>query len=249
MQEVEKKFKFLQVNGSPLSIYVSDELFMPNQTTAAVAEAVTLHPEERGIEIGAGIGPISILLASRSELGHLYTVEYVEKQLNLARRNIAKYGLEGKITPYQGNIFDPIRQNHPEIQVDFIVSDISGMAEVPARALDWYPSAIPTGGIDGADKVISLIEQASQFLKPTGRLYFPVVVNFSDGDKILTVAKKHFTNVVPKSRTSLPLPADLYSKVKDLNTSSGVYAPFEQRGSRFLWHLDVYEATQPKSRE
>ncbi|MBM3232892.1 hypothetical protein FJZ18_01865 [Candidatus Pacearchaeota archaeon] len=241
---IEKTFKFLNIRDSCLTIEISDELFMPNQTTAAVAESVRVSSGDIGIELGAGIGPISIILASNPLLTHLYTTEIVEDQWSLAKKNLAKYRLENKVTPYNGDLFEPIRQNHPGLEVDFIVSDISGMAEEPARKLGWYPTHIPSGGTDGTDKIVPLIVQSGEFLKTSGRLYFPIVVNFSDGDKILAAAHKYFDRIERVKRTSLPLSKELCAVV--LSLSSGLYENLEPRGSRGLWHLDTYVAEEPK---
>src|SRR2546423_5753520 len=180
---IEKEFKFLKIENKPLKLFVSEKLFIPNKTTQTIAEAVEVHTDETGIELGAGTGPLTVLIASRP-IAHLYSVERVKEQYDLAKKNVEKYNLSNKVTLYEGNIFDPIKENHPGIKVDFIVSDISGMAEEPGRALGWYPPSIPTGGQDGTNKIIPLIEQSTNFLKENGRLYFPVVVNFSDGEKI-----------------------------------------------------------------
>lgn len=241
---VEQEFKFLKVENIPLRMYVSNNLFVPNKTTQTIAEAVQVNAGETGIELGAGTGPLTVLIASRP-IAHLYSVERVKEQYLLAKRNVEKYDLSTKVTLYEGNIFDPIEENHPGIKVDFIVSDISGMAEEPGRSLGWYPPSIPTGGVDGTDKIIPLIEQATNYLKENGRLYFPVVVNFSDAGKILRTAEEKFSSLEKLATTKIPLTGELLSIVDNLK--SGLYKPIERQGSRGFWHLEVYKATQPKN--
>ncbi len=235
----EKEFTFLKLHNAPLKLYASPRLFMPNQTTAAIAESVKINGGEIGIEIGAGIGPLSVLLASQP-LKHLYSTEVNEEQCEIARKNHKRYNLSDKITLYRGSIFDPIAENHPDLKADFIVSDISGMAEEPGRKLGWYPPAIPTGGPDGTEKIIPLIEQAPHFLKPEGRLYFPIVVNFSDGDKIKRIAQDNFKEIELVNSVSIPLTKELLNIVDNL--SSGIYLPVQRAGSRGRWHLEIYEA-------
>lgn len=240
----EKSFPFLTLQSQPLSLNVSSHLFMPNQTTAAIADAVTLHDGEEGIEIGAGVGPLTIMLASQP-IKHLYTIELVQEQWELAQRNIQKYNLQGKVTSYHGSIFDPIAQHHPNLKVDFIVSDISGMAEEPARKLGWYPPLIPTGGADGTQQIIPLIEQAPNYLKPQGRLYFPVVINFSDSDAIKRTAQEKFQELELVNHISMPLTKEMVSTIESM--CSGIYADIERKGSRGYWHLEVWEATKPRN--
>ena len=241
---VEKEFKFLKLGNIPLKLFVSGNLFIPNKTTQTIAEAVQVNAGETGIELGAGTGPLTVLIASRP-IAHLYSVERVKEQYMLAKRNVEKYDLSDKVTLYEGNIFDPIKENHPALKVDFIVSDISGMAEEPGRALGWYPPSVPTGGEDGTDKIIPLIEQSTDFLKENGRLYFPVVVNFSDGDKILKAAENKFVHLEKLATASIPLTSELLTIVDNLG--SGLYKPIDRQGSRGFWHLDIYKATQPRN--
>jgi methylase of polypeptide subunit release factors len=241
---VEQEFRFLKLNNVPLRLYISHELFRPNQTTQTITEAIKVNANETGIELGAGVGPITVLIGSQP-ISHLYSVETVTEQYLLAKRNVEKYNLSNKVTLYNGSIFEPIKENHPGLKVDFIVSDISGMAEEPGRSLGWYPPSVPTGGEDGTDKIVPLIQQSLNYLKANGRLYFPVVVNFSNGDKILEAARDRFEHVEKLATTNLPLTGELINIVDSLK--SGLYKPVERKGSRGFWQLDVYKAERPKS--
>src|SRR5258708_4845665 len=113
---VEQEFKFLKLENIPLKLFVSNKLFVPNKTTQTIADAVQVNADETGIELGAGTGPLTVLIASRP-IAHLYSVEKVKEQYDLAKRNVEKYDLSNKVTLYKGNIFDPIKENHPEIKV------------------------------------------------------------------------------------------------------------------------------------
>jgi len=243
IQTTEQEFKFLRLNNNPINLYVSPSLFMPNQTTALIAEAVKLNPGEIGIELGAGTGPLTVLLASQP-IAQLYAVEIVKEQCELAKKNIEKYNLQNKVTFYQGSIFEPIINNHQGLKADFIVSDISGMSENSGRTLNWYPPHIPTGGQDGTEAIIPLIEQSPNFLKESGRLYFPIVVNFSYKDKILNAANEKFGKLEKIAETRIPLTGEMMSIVENLN--SGVYKPVTRKGSRGFWELEIYEANEPK---
>jgi hypothetical protein len=110
--------------------------------------------------------------------------------------------------------------------------------------LGWYPPSIPTGGDDGTNKIIPLIEQATNYLKENGRLYFPVVVNFSDADKILRTAEEKFASLEKLATANIPLTGELLGIVDNLR--SGLYKPIDRQGSRGFWQLDVYKAVQPK---
>ncbi len=218
--------------------------FLPNQTTETIYKAIKINPNETGIELGSGIGPLSILIASQP-ITHLYTIEIIQEQCELARKNVLKYGLEKRITILQGFLFEPLLNNFPEIKANFIVSDVSGMTNI-GYELGWYPKNIPAGGTDGTELIIPLIIQAPYFLdqkNPSSRLYFPVVTNFSDSNKILEAAKKTFNKLEEKASRKIPLKAEQLAIVE--NSTYRPFAPIERKGTRGYWEIKVYEAREP----
>ena len=77
---------------------------------------------------------------------------------------------------YNGSLLEPIP---PGTLADVLIADVSGIAEIPARILGWYPSSIPSGGTDGTDTTIQVLDQAVTYLAEGGRLYFPVAVGLA----------------------------------------------------------------------
>ncbi|MBI2449164.1 methyltransferase [Candidatus Pacearchaeota archaeon] len=189
-----------------LSLYVSPELFKPNQTTQLFVEAIknagiTLA-DKRVSDIGSGVGPLAIY-AALEDAESVNAVEIVEEQYDLLRKNIEKNNVGHKVTAYHGSFFDPIPDG---IKADIIMADCSGMAEKLARVTGWYPPKIPTGGEDGAEKVISVLERAGHYLAENGKLYIPIAVCFSDREKILDTARARFKNLELRAEGRFPLP-------------------------------------------
>ena len=237
-----QRFRF---DDKTLDLHIIPErTFLPNQTTEIIYKAIKINPSETAIELGSGIGPLSLLIALQP-ITHLYTVEIIQEQCELARENVLKYGLEDKITILKGSLFEPLRNNFPEIKADFIVSDVSGITDI-GYELGWYPKNIPTGGTDGIELIIPLIKQAPYFLaqqNPNSRLYFPVATSFSDGNKILETAKKTSRKLEERASRKIPLKAEQLAIVD--NSTYRPFAPIERKGSRGYWEIKVYEAREP----
>lgn len=237
-------FKF---NEHELELHtIPGRTFQPNQVTGLIYNAIKIHDDETGIEIGAGIGPLTILTASKP-IEHLYTTEIVQKQCEVAGKNIKKHGLEHKVTILQGNLFQPIRDQYPDLKADFIVSDVSGMTDV-GYELEWYPNNIPTGGLDGTENILPLLEQAPSFLNtenPKARIYFPIIPQFSDSEKILDTARSHFGKLEKIAFQKIPLKQEQMEIIK--NSKTMLYSPLEPKGRRAFWYAQVYKARNPLS--
>ncbi len=61
---------------------------------------------ERALDLGSGIGSVALAVAWRLPGCTMATIEAQEISLRLARKSIAKNGVEGRITPYLGDLRD-----------------------------------------------------------------------------------------------------------------------------------------------
>lgn len=65
-----------------------------------------LPPGQRGLEIGCGIGGISINVLLRRPDVHMTALDIAESQLTLARGNAARYGVQDRLEGTAGNSMD-----------------------------------------------------------------------------------------------------------------------------------------------
>ena len=90
--------------------------------------------------------------------------------LDVAARNVADYGLEGRVSLHRGDLFKPIG----EARYDLIISnppyvDAKGMAELP-RECRAEPKLALSGGGDGLDIVRRILSEAGRHLTARGGL-------------------------------------------------------------------------------
>ena len=103
-----------------------------------------------------------------------------------------------------GSLFEPWKEE----KFDYIVDDISGVAEEVAKISPWFENIPCNSGKDGTLLTIEVIKQASEFLNPDGALFFPVI-SFSNTEKISEFARRKFSNVDLICREEWPLPKEM----------------------------------------
>lgn len=236
----EPRIKVFNLGKHRIPLYISDDLFMPNQTSELFTSAAKINQGDTVFDIGSGVGPLAIWAALEPSKA-VYAVEIVEEQCRLLRRNMEINGVCNRVSLYEGSFFDPIPNG---VKADVMLTDCSGMSEKLARVTGWYPPKIPAGGEDGAEKVISVLERAGHYLTENGKLYFPIAVCFSDREKILDAARSRFAGLEKKVEREFPLPPREKDAILEIMPAS-FRKDLAQKGSRYLWRAEIYEASQP----
>ncbi len=227
-----------------------DKLFTPNKTTKLFTKAVKINPGDVVFDIGSGLGPLAIWAALEPS-SHVYSVEIVKEQYELAKQNVKNNGLESKITLYNGKLFEPIPEG---IKADVIIADVSGISERIARKMTtngvhWYPLCIPTGGEDGTDIIRTVLEQAGNYLTPNGRLYYPVA-SLSNHQRIEDLAEKIYKTRNMIIEVDFPLEEgqkEMIERIGEqmMKETGGKAYTLGKKGSRYTWKGWIYEASNP----
>lgn len=246
-----------RVTDPPLELYTSDEAFRPNPTTVRFARVVHVKPGDVVFDIGTGIGPLAIK-AALDGAREVHGVDPVPMHCEFARRNAAKYGVASRVTIHQGRLFDPLRApagsngcgaTGPARQADIIIGDVSGIADPIAHALGWYSSEVPAGGPDGADLIVAMLTGAAEFLRPGGRVYFPVAMDLSNEARIRDAASSAFAsveNALDKPWVEFPLSE---SEVRAIHEAYAGCLPgyvHIHQGRRPFWRGQILAASRPR---
>jgi methylase of polypeptide subunit release factors len=216
----------------------SPTAFVPNTTTNILFQAALPLTGLHVLDMGCGIGPIAIASAL-SGAASVTAVDVVQEACHLAKLNAELNGVGDKVKVSPSYLFRDLEPNH----FDLIISDVSGISDQIARRSPWYPSSIPTGGIDGTTLAIEVINSAKKYLRPGGRLVFPVI-SLSRASSIEIAAQKVFgTSLIKVSETAIPFHPDLCRDKEWLaeQKSEGLL-DYTVRGSRFCWSLIIYSA-------
>jgi HemK-related putative methylase len=226
------------IGAFELSLCLSDRVFQPTTTTQKIAEMVQVPQGGSVLDLGCGTGPLAIF-AAKSGAGEVVAVDIMPEAVELARQNVQLNGVADKVTVLCGDLFKPVQGR----RFDVIVNDVSGIAERVARISPWYPESIPTGGEDGTDVVLRVLEDASKYLNPGGSLYF-AISSLSDTRKIIGHAKNVYGDRVELLGSyKFPFSPELTEQIHELEQLQNAgKISFETRRSRHLWTLDLLRA-------
>ncbi|MGY3131564.1 ribosomal protein L3 glutamine methyltransferase [Bradyrhizobium sp. USDA 4503] len=125
---------------------------------------------ERVLDLCTGSGCLAILAARHFPNAAVDAVDISKDALEVAARNVADHGLDGRLTLHRGDLFKPLGGS----RYDLIISnppyvDAEGMAALP-RECRAEPKIAFDGGADGLDIVRRLLDEARQHLTPQGGL-------------------------------------------------------------------------------
>jgi ribosomal protein L3 glutamine methyltransferase len=125
---------------------------------------------ERVLDLCTGSGCLAILAAHHFPNAAVDAVDISKGAIEVATRNVAEYGLEGRISLYRGDLFAPLGDN----RYDLIITnppyvDAEGMAALPPECRA-EPKLAFDGGRDGLDVVRRILREAPDHLAPNGGL-------------------------------------------------------------------------------
>ena len=123
-------------------------------------------------ELGAGSGAISLALASERPDLTIVGVELSPDALKWAEFNLKKLALPNAAF-LQGDLFTPVAGR----KFDLIAANLPYIPEgdrnkLPRNVRDFEPDEALFGGADGLDVFARALEQAPDYLKPDGRVFF-----------------------------------------------------------------------------
>lgn len=150
------------------------ELFVELVLAQVAAEPLPRPPHV--LELCAGSGCVAITLALRLPGARVAATDISPAALAVARRNVARHHLEGRVALGEGDLcaplaalsggrpFDLIVSNPPYIPTDLI----AGMGR---HVADHEPHLALDGGADGLDPHRRILADALPFLAPGGRMF------------------------------------------------------------------------------
>lgn len=124
----------------------------------------------RVLDLCTGSGCLAILASQSFPNATIDAVDISGDALAVAARNVADYGLEDRVSLYQGDLFDAVG----DARYDLIITnppyvDAEGMEGLPRECLH-EPQIAFDGGDDGLDIVRKILDAAKHHLTPDGGL-------------------------------------------------------------------------------
>ncbi|MBN8441729.1 MAG: 50S ribosomal protein L3 N(5)-glutamine methyltransferase [Thauera sp.] len=155
---------------------VDERVIVPRSFFAELLEdgfAPWIEDPERvtsALDMCTGSGCLAVLMAHAYPNAEITAVDLSDDALDVARQNVADYGLEGKIELVNSDVFDALGER----TYDLILSNppyvtAEAMDSLPAEYLHEPRMALAAGD-DGLDVVRRLIAEGARHLNPGGIL-------------------------------------------------------------------------------
>src|SRR5690606_2633736 len=159
--------------------YVDERVIVPRSPIAELLDqglAPWVEPEsvQAVLDMCTGSGCLAILAALAFSDARVDAADVSPDALEVARRNVADYGLQDRLTLHRSDLFDQL----PAAAYDVIVCNPPYVNSASMAALpDEYrhePALALAGGADGMDLVRRILAAAPRYLAPQGVLVLEI---------------------------------------------------------------------------
>ncbi len=164
-----------------LDLIITPAVLIPRPETEGLVDLAamayqrlqSLKPTPRLVDVGTGSGAVAIALVKEGNLKEVMATESSREALEVARRNVIKHGLGGRVRLMEGDLLLPI-----EGTLDLIVGNLP---YIPTSRLpdlqpevQWEPQQALDGGPDGLDVIRRLLTQAKEKLASDGAILLEI---------------------------------------------------------------------------
>jgi SAM-dependent methyltransferase len=213
-------------DGGPFDYEVSPRVFVPTLTSEAIVEAFAFVSNMGVVlDVGCGGGFLAIV-AARLGATRVYATDISEEAVELTRTNADRAGVGDRVRVLCSDGLEAFTEH--AVSADVVINDISGVPDVLASRLGWYPDG-GVGGGDGIALPLRIIDGLPAVLNPdTGVLVQPLgSVQFTPAIKRRLDAMFRKRTVAAYRQFFLPKQA-LSGDLSEIN-------PLRQQGRMRLW--------------
>jgi len=235
----ERNFNFILDKSSEVLMNLGNGVFIPTRTTKLLIKAVSGYVSKPGkmLDLGAGSGVIGISLYLKGlAKSPFYASDLSENAIDCMEKNAILHNLP--IVIKRGALFEPWENE----KFDYIIDDISGIAEKVATISPWYNNVPCQSGVDGTTLVVEVVKKAPEHLNVGGFFFFPVI-SFSNVNKILKAANENFSHVERLMHEKWPLPVEMkqhLGTLRRLKEEGNI--EFDEKFGMVVYYTDVYVA-------
>lgn len=224
-------------------IKLHEDVFQPTGTSDEIIKAVSTNVEYPGkfLDLGCGSGVVGFALHILGKIDKcLYASDLSKDAIDLVEENAKD--LDIPIISRFGSIFEPWKDE----SFDYIVDDISGVAEQVAEISPWFNRTSCRSGEDGTELVLEAIANAPVHLNKGGKFFFPIL-SLSDSKKIVESANTSFKKVTRVGHKEWKLPDEMIEHMDLLSDlrKKGII-DYKEKYGWLLWSTDIYMAEHPR---
>jgi ribosomal protein L3 glutamine methyltransferase len=166
-----------------LPFYINEHVLVPRSPTAELIrnnfEPVLPRPPRRILDLCTGSGCIGIACAVAFPDAEVVLSDISPEALEVARINIAKHGLEARVSAVESDLFESLTGTF-----DLIISNPPYVPEEEYAVLPPEYHREPKLGLvsarNGVDIPLRIVERAAEFLTPEGALILELGITWSE---------------------------------------------------------------------
>ncbi len=139
VQTIAGKDKQITVHkeyGAEFEIDVANAYFSPRLATERWKVVNMTKPNEKVLDMFAGVGPYSILIAKNVDVERVYSIDINPKAISLLKRNVKRNNVEDLVEIHEGNAKDLA----PKFKVDRIIMNL------PHSSFEFLDTALKAAG-------------------------------------------------------------------------------------------------------
>ena len=184
-----------------LEFEVTRDVLIPRPDTETLVENVIqtvrrhmVLEAPRVLDLCTGSGCIAAAIAAGIKNAVVLAIEISPAAAAVARRNIEKLGLTGRVSIEEGDLFEPLSRIVDAQPFDLIVANPPYIASGQMKGLDrsvryYEPVGALDGGPDGLAIHRRILAEGSKRLNPGGRIFLEIA--FDQGPLALEVAREY----------------------------------------------------------
>jgi release factor glutamine methyltransferase len=164
---------------------VTPAVLIPRPETETLVAAVVDHCRAGArdrwhlLDAGTGSGCVAVAVAQYVPEAHVVAVDHSAEALDVAGRNIDRYGLCERVRPTRADWLDLPDGIRPAEGFDLIMSNppyipTETLATLPANVRDYEPTGALDGGADGLDAYRRLAAAAPDVLADGGSVFVEI---------------------------------------------------------------------------
>jgi release factor glutamine methyltransferase len=184
-----------------LEFEVSRDVLIPRPDTETLVENVIqtsrrhlILDTPRILDLCTGSGCVAAAVATGLKSAVVIATEISPRAAAVARANVERLGLAGRVTVLEGDLFEPLTTIVDPQPFDMIVSNPPYIATAQIASLDrsvrdYEPMQALDGGVDGLDIHRRILQEGLGRLNPGGRIFLEIA--FDQGKGAMEVASAY----------------------------------------------------------
>ena len=185
--------------------YVDNRVLIPRMDTEILVESVLAYTKnhksiQRVLDMCTGSGVIAVSIQKMNPSLKITASDIDENALDVARKNATIHKIDGKIKFINSDLFDEFNTGFGSKKFDLIVSNPPYIKsrDIPTlqkEIYDYEPMKALDGGDDGLVFYKRMVEEAPNFLKKGGALFFEIGYDQANALIALLNATNEYDNI------------------------------------------------------